>query len=175
MRRFLCLCHAIALATLLALAGAARGHDVDGRVVTVHDGDTVTIVDGGRVQRRVRIAGIDAPEKAQPFGAAAKENLARLVHGRHVAARCHKRDRFGREVCSVFLRGRDVGLEQVQDGLSWWYRDYAREQLPEARARYEAAEIEAKGARRGLWRDATPQAPWMWRKQQTSSGRQPSA
>lgn len=151
----------------LAAAAIARAHEVDGRVVGVQDGDTVTILDATNVQRRVRIAGIDAPEKSQAFGEASRESLARLVHGRHVAARCPKRDRFGREVCSVFAGTLDVGLEQVRGGYAWWYREYAREQTPTDRATYEAAEAGARQARRGLWHDPAPQPPSAFRRQQT--------
>ena len=159
-RRSLFCCHA-AVAALCLFASLAHGRvlELEGRVVAVHDGDTVTLLDGMQVEHRVRIAGIDAPERGQPFGTSAKENLARLMHGRRVAAHCHKRDRFGRDVCSVLVGGRDVGLEQVRNGLAWWYREYAREQRAEARASYEAAEGEARSARRGLWHDASPQAP----------------
>jgi hypothetical protein len=94
--------------------------------VAVHDGDTVTVLDGERVQHRVRIAGIDAPEKGQPFGEAAKEGLSRLVQGKQVEARCRKHDRYGREVCALFVGTQDIGLEQVRSGLAWWYREYAR-------------------------------------------------
>ena len=131
MRRVSCICHWVAAAALAAAAGLAHAHEVGGRVVAVQDGDTVTILDAARVQHRVRIAGIDAPEKSQAFGEVAKQSLARLVHGRHVEARCPKRDRFGREVCSVFLGAIDVGLEQVRGGYAWWYREYAREQTPD--------------------------------------------
>jgi endonuclease YncB( thermonuclease family) len=151
---------------MLAGAGLARASDVAGQVVAVQDGDTVTILDAAKLQHRIRIAGIDAPEKRQAFGEAAKESLARLVHGKRVDAHCPKRDRYGREVCSVFLGTRDVGLEQVRTGHAWWYRDYAREQTPEDRASYEAAESDARQARRGLWRDPTPQVPSAFRKQQ---------
>jgi len=165
-RRPLFRCHAAA-AALLLLASLAHGRSLalEGQVIAVHDGDTVTLLDGTQVQHRVRIAGIDAPERGQPFGTSAKENLARLVHGRRVEAHCHKRDRFGRDVCNVFVEARDVGLEQVRNGLAWWYREYAREQRLEDRANYEAAEGEARSARRGLWRDPNPQAPWAWRRQ----------
>jgi endonuclease YncB( thermonuclease family) len=168
MRRVLCLRHWIA-AVALAGAGLVHAHEVGGRVVAVQDGDTVTILDADRVQRRVRIAGIDAPEKSQAFGEAAKQSLARLVHGRQVEARCPKRDRFGREVCSVYLGSRDVGLEQVRGGYAWWYREYAREQTPDDRATYEAAETDARQARRGLWNDPVPQPPAAFRRQQGRS------
>jgi endonuclease YncB( thermonuclease family) len=167
MRRVSCICHWAAAAALAAVAGLAPAHEVGGRVVAVQDGDTVTILDAARVQHRIRIAGIDAPEKSQAFGEVAKRSLARLVHGRHVEARCPKRDRFGREVCSVFLGTTDVGLEQVRGGYAWWYRDYAREQTPDDRAAYEEAETHAKQARRGLWNDPAPEPPAAFRRQQT--------
>jgi len=159
----------MAAAALAVAAGLAHAHAVEGRVVAVQDGDTVTILDAARVQHRVRIAGIDAPEKSQAFGEVSKQSLARLVHGRHVEAHCPKRDRFGREVCSVFLGARDVGLEQVRSGYAWWYREYAREQTPADRGTYEAAETDARAARRGLWNDPAPQAPSAFRRQQTKA------
>ena len=146
-----------------ALGAAAYAGDFDGRVVGIQDGDTVTVLDGTK-QHRIRIAGIDAPEKAQPFGESAKEHLARLAFGKQADVRCNKRDRYGREVCSVYVGARDVGLEQVRSGHAWWYREYAREQSLEDRKVYSAAEAEARGAHRGLWRDAAPTAPWDWRR-----------
>ena len=167
MQGVLCVRHGIAAAALVVAAGFAHAHDVGGQVVAVQDGDTVTILDSARVQHRVRIAGIDAPEKSQAYGEVSKQSLARLVHGRYVEAHCPKRDRFGREVCSVFLGTRDVGLEQVRGGYAWWYREYAREQTPDDRAIYEAAETDARAARRGLWNDPAPQPPSAFRRQQT--------
>jgi endonuclease YncB( thermonuclease family) len=146
-------------------AGPVAARDFDGRVVGVQDGDTVTVLDASKQQHRIRIAGIDAPEKAQAFGTAAKDNLARLAFGRQAEVHCSKRDRYGREVCSVFVDARDVGLEQVRSGHAWWFREYAREQSADDRKVYEAAESEARDARRGLWRDAAPTPPWDWRRQ----------
>jgi endonuclease YncB( thermonuclease family) len=158
---------------LLFLAALAHGRalELEGRVVGVHDGDTVTLLDGARVQHRIRIAGIDAPERGQPFGTAARESLAHLVYGKRVAAHCHKRDRYGRDVCALFVEAQDVGLEQVRIGLAWWYRAYAREQSLADRASYEAAEAEARSAGRGLWRDPSPQAPWAWRRRHAPAAR----
>jgi endonuclease YncB( thermonuclease family) len=154
---------AVAAAVVCASAPAYAG-DLEGRVVGIQDGDTLTILDAGKHQHRVRIAGIDAPEKAQAFGESSKEHLSRLAFGKQADVRCNKRDRYGRDVCSVYVGMRDVGLEQVRGGYAWWYRDYAREQTPADRQVYEAAEQEARGARRGLWRDAAPTAPWDWRR-----------
>jgi endonuclease YncB( thermonuclease family) len=156
------------LAAALA-AAPAYARDFGGRVVGIQDGDTVTILDASKQQHRIRIAGIDAPEKAQAFGAAAKENLARLAFGKHADVRCSKRDRYGREVCNVYVDARDLGLEQVRSGHAWWYREYAREQAPEDRKVYATAESDARGARRGLWHDASPTPPWDWRRQARSA------
>jgi endonuclease YncB( thermonuclease family) len=156
------------LGAVLAAALAAApvyARDFDGRVVGIQDGDTVTVLDAVKQQHRIRIAGIDAPEKAQAFGAAAKENLARLAFEKQAEVRCNKHDRYGREVCNVYVGARDVGLEQVRSGHAWWYREYAREQSPEDRKVYETAESEARGARRGLWHDVSPTPPWDWRRQ----------
>jgi endonuclease YncB( thermonuclease family) len=166
MRRVLCIRHWVAAAALAA-AGLGHAHALGGRVIAVQDGDTLTILDGARVQHRVRLAAIDAPEKSQPFGEVARQSLARLVHGRLVEARCPKRDRYGREVCSVFLVGHDIGLEQVRGGYAWWYREYAHEQTADDRRAYESAEADARQARRGLWHDPAPQAPSAFRRQQT--------
>jgi len=149
---------------LVLAVGPVAARDLAGRVVGVQDGDTVTVLDASNQQHRIRLAGIDAPEKAQAFGTAAKEHLARLAYGKQADLRCAKRDRYGREVCSLYVGARDVGLEQVRSGHAWWYREYAREQSFEDRAVYETAESDAREARRGLWRDASPQAPWAWRR-----------
>ena len=156
------------LAAVLA-AAPVYARDFDGRVVGIQDGDTVTVLDASKQQHRIRIAGIDAPEKAQAFGAAAKENLARLAFGQQADVRCSKRDRYGREVCNVYVGARDLGLEQVRSGHAWWFREYAREQAPEDRKVYETAESEARGTRRGLWHDASPTPPWDWRRQVRSA------
>lgn len=157
-------------AALLGLAvavgsGTAAALEGVGRVVGIQDGDTLTLLDGAKRQHRIRIAGIDAPERAQAFGEVARENLARLAFGKSVEVRCAKRDRYGRAVCSVYAGGRDLGLEQVRGGFAWWYREYAREQSAAERAAYEEAEREAREWRRGLWRDAAPTAPWAWRRE----------
>lgn len=132
-------------------------------MVGVSDGDTITVLDAEKKQHKVRLAGIDAPEKGQAFGNASKENLSRLIFDRRVEARCHKRDRYGREVCAVFVGSRDAGLEQVRAGMAWWFREYANEQAPDDRASYEGAEDAARFGRKGLWQDRQPTPPWAWR------------
>ena len=137
-------------------------------VVGVSDGDTITArcgFPGSYDQVKVRINGVDAPEKKQPFGQRAKEAMSDLVFGRSVDLACHKVDRYGRSVCKVSVNGRDVGLEMLALGMAWWYRSYAKEQSREDRANYETMEAQARESRLGLWRDANPVAPWEWRKE----------
>jgi len=148
-------------ACALALAGAAFAAEpwtIEGRVVAVADGDTITILDRDKRQHKIRFNRIDAPEKKQPFGQRSRQNLSALIFDRNVRAECNKRDRYGREVCKVLDGPHDVGLEQIRAGLAWWYRAYASEQSPEDRERYEHAEQDARAKKVGLWRDPNPVA-----------------
>jgi endonuclease YncB( thermonuclease family) len=135
-----------------------------GRVVGVADGDTITVLDDANRQHRIRLAGIDAPEKSQPFGRQAKEHLAGLVFGRPVIVEWHKHDRYGRIVGVCTVEGRDVGLDQLETGLAWHYKKYAHEQADDERREYEKAETKARNEKRGLWQDPDPIPPWEWRK-----------
>ena len=147
---------------LLALCLATCVHAVElrGKVVGVSDGDTVTILDAERRQYKVRLAGIDAPEKAQPFGQASKISLSDQIFGREVAVTWDKRDRYGRIIGKILVDHRDVCLEQIRHGMAWHYKQYAREQAPDDRGAYAEAEVAARAARAGLWRDVAPVAPW---------------
>jgi endonuclease YncB( thermonuclease family) len=129
---------------------------LEGTVVKIADGDTINVLDSNKVQHRVRIAGIDAPEKGQPFGNASRKQLGGLVAQKEVRVEFNKHDRYGRIVGKVWVRppdcptcGKtlDVGLAQVTTGMAWWYRKYANEQSPEDQGRYEFAEQEAKAKR----------------------------
>jgi endonuclease YncB( thermonuclease family) len=154
---------AAALCAISAGASAASWV-VEGRVVGVSDGDTITVLDSAKVQHKIRLGGIDAPEKGQAFGDRSKENLSRHVFDRQVEAQCHKRDRYGREVCKIMRGGTDLNMEQLRAGFAWWYREYAKEQTPQDREEYAREEAVAKASRVGLWKDAKPVPPWEWRK-----------
>lgn len=102
----------------------------EGRVVKVIDGDTVETLDSAKHTERVRISGIDAPERNQAFGTQAKQRLTDLVGGRTVSVYWNKRDRYGRIVGKVVVEGQDAGLTMVREGYAWWYRKYTDEQNP---------------------------------------------
>jgi len=149
---------------LLCHATIAAPFAIDGRVVGVQDGDTLTILDAGRNQHRIRLASIDAPEighgskkPGQPFGEKSKQSLAKLTFNREVRANCEADDRYGRKVCTIMVGSMNANLEQVRLGMAMVYRKYARDQD------YYTAEIEARESRRGLWVDAKPIPPWEWR------------
>jgi endonuclease YncB( thermonuclease family) len=141
---------------------SASAEALTGTVVAITDGDTlVLLVD--RQQNKVRIAGIDAPEKVQAFGSRSQSNLGQMAFQKQATADCPKRDRYGRLICKVFVDGQDVGLRQITDGMAWWFQKYGKEQSPEDRAAYEQAETMAKIRRVGLWTDTNPTPPWDWR------------
>ena len=150
-------------ALLCALPCAAAS--LSGVVVGVADGDTLTVLDAGLAQHRVRLAGIDAPEKRQAFGQRSKQSLARLVHGRPVRIEGRKTDRYGRLVGKVLVGDLDVNREQVRRGLAWHYLAYEREQSPADRRLYADAEASARQERRGLWSEPGALPPWEFRRQ----------
>lgn len=166
----------LVLAGLYALPILTAAAPRDCLVVGVSDGDTITArcgEPGAYEQVKVRLNGIDAPEKRQPFGERAKQAMSGLVYMKDVELACFKTDRYGRSVCKVMVAPAsapegpltlDAGLAMVTLGMAWWYRAYSREQTPQERGQYEFAETEAKAKRTGLWRDADPVAPWDWRK-----------
>lgn len=154
--------HRIAAAALL-LSVQVFAATLDGRVVGVTDGDTITVLDDANVQHKIRLSGIDAPERAQPFGDRSKTNLSRLTFDQRAQVEWTKRDRYQRVIGKVLVNGRDVNLEQVKSGMAWWYRAYAREQSPQDREDYEVAEFRAKSSRTGLWSEKNPLPPWDWR------------
>lgn len=152
------------LATALALGSLASHADqVQGRVVSVADGDTVTVLDDRKVQHKVRLAGIDAPEKGMPYGQRSKQHLSDLVFGKSVTLEGDKIDRYGRTVARVIWNGRDVNLAQIKAGLAWHYKKYELEQSADDRRMYAVSEQDARATRRGLWADSQPVAPWDWR------------
>lgn len=151
---------------LLSWGSLALADQLQGRVVKVADGDTITVLDAQRQQHVIRLGGIDAPEKSQPYGQKSKAHLSQAVFGQTVAITFDKRDRYGRIVGQVRVRGEDANLQQLQAGLAWHYKQYQKEQAPEDRIVYDAAERAAREKRLGLWQgqgSASPEPPWDYR------------
>ena len=130
------------------------------KVVAISDGDTLTCLTAERTQIKVRLAEIDTPEKAQPYGQKSKAALSALVFGKQVTLAAQAKDRYGRTVARVSAGGQDANREMVRLGAAWVYRQYNKDKS------LLAVEAEAQASRRGLW--ALPQTdivpPWEWRK-----------
>ena len=157
-----------ALMLLAAFVCDATAATLEGRVVGVSDGDTVTVLTAENRQFKIRLSGIDAPEKKQPFGAFAKESLSRQLFCHAVVVEWTKTDRYGRIVGKVEVDGVDANLEQIREGSAWVYMQYLRELPVEDRRLYLEAERLAKAEHRGLWHDAQPEPPWQWRRERRS-------
>jgi len=149
----------IALA-LVALA-CAGGQTFSGKVVGVTDGDSISVMHEGRGEA-VRLNGIDAPERGQAFGAAAKRQLSDLIFGKVVRVEVRSKDRYQRTVADVFVGATLVNAEMVRAGYAWWFRRYAPRD-----ARLRALEEEAREARRGLWAEEEPMPPWEFRRRRS--------
>lgn len=155
-----------------ALCTGALAETVEGKVVAVSDGDTITVLDRDHRQIKIRLSGIDAPEKKQAFGQRSKQSLSRLVFNKEVRVEWHKRDKYKRTIGKVWVQPSDchecattldANLAQLNTGMAWWYRQYAKEQPVEDQNHYSAAEAEAQDRRIGLWADPNPMPPWEWR------------
>ena len=152
----------VAFSLFLGLIGQALAFE--GVVVGVADGDTVTVLDAQKTQHKIRLSGIDAPEKAQDYGERSKQNLSKLVFGKKVEIPDGIKDRYGRTVSRVLVNGKDAGLEQIKGGFAWHYKKYQDEQPRDDRDVYHASEMAAKSQKLGLWSDLQPVAPWDFRK-----------
>jgi endonuclease YncB( thermonuclease family) len=160
MKRF----RSAAFLVLLLTFFSAHAETLTGRVVRVTDGDTIVVVDSDKVQHKIRLQGIDAPERGQAFGTKSKEHLSDLVAGKNVVVDYSKYDRYQRILGKVLVNGEDVNLEQVEVGMAWHYKKYQREQSTSDRVAYSDAEREARRQKLGLWHDPNPAPPWDYRR-----------
>jgi len=150
--------HLLPLVLLLIASPLLAADPITGRVVGVADGDTLTVLDASKTRHKVRLHGIDAPEKSQAFGTKAKEALAALVFQKDVSVIVVGTDRYGRQVGKVRQGGTDVNTALVRAGYAWRYSTYDK------KGEYTAAHNEAKAVKRGLWADPAPTPPWEFRR-----------
>jgi micrococcal nuclease len=130
--------------------------EFSGKVVSVADGDTVTVL-VDEVQIKVRLEGIDAPESGQSFGTRSKQALSQLVFGKVVTVKKTGSDRYGRTLGIVNVGNLDANAMMIEDGWAWHYKQYNKD------PRLASLEIAARDAKRGLWEDPSPLAPWEFR------------
>jgi micrococcal nuclease len=139
-------------------ASQKEGDSIKGRVVGVHDGDSITVLTHAQQQIKVRLEGIDAPELRQAFGQKAKVTLSGMVMSRQITLQQIGTDRYKRTLAVVYVEGRNVNLEMVRLGYAWHYVQYSDD------AQLAKAEREARQLKRGLWTDPSPVPPWSWRR-----------
>jgi endonuclease YncB( thermonuclease family) len=149
---------------ILFLSNFAYAKTIEGLVVGVADGDTITVLDQQKNTYKIRLQGIDAPEKKQAFGEKSKQNLHDLVHSKQVRIEYDKDDKYGRIVGKVTVDDVDVCLQQLVLGMAWHYKKYQNEQSVSDRALYSETELKSKSLKLGLWSDDTPMPPWEFRK-----------
>jgi endonuclease YncB( thermonuclease family) len=155
-------------------ARVATTDSFEANVVGVIDGDTIDVRTGDTPPYRIRLAGIDAPEKKQPFGNKARQSLSDLVYQETVRIEWSKKDKYGRLVGKILVAPPgpcatpckaivDVNLAQIAAGYAWHYKEYEKEQPKQDRLAYDHAEQHAREQKLGLWKDAHPVPPWEWR------------
>lgn len=123
------------------------------KVVSINDGDTLTCLTDTKSQVKVRLNQIDAPEKAQGFGNAAKQALSNYVFGKTVSLKTAGTDRYGRTLAEVYLDDKNINKAMVADGYAWAYREYMKD------GEYATLEDSARSSTKGLWSEPSPIYP----------------
>lgn len=147
---------------ILILVTFCAQADIAGRVVRVLDGDTIEVLQNSGALSRVRLAGIDAPEKKQPFGQRSRQSLSELVSQKYVSITGEEYDRYGRLLGTVWSGQTDINAVQLQKGMAWTYK--FKGQI--SNLEYGKIENEAKKSRAGLWSSPSQTEPWLWRRGQ---------
>ncbi len=148
-----------ALCATACEAPSFAADELVGRVVRVADGDTITIQTAAGKQEKIRLFGIDAPERGQAFGRKSQQTLAALVAGKEVVIEIEDEDRYGRLVGMVYRGDTNVNARMVEAGMAWVYRRYMDD------PQWLDLEERARDEGRGLWRDPDPVWPGEWRSQ----------
>lgn len=143
---------------VLVFAAVAAPALPENTVIGITDGDTVKIMGADAQPFKVRLKGIDAPERGQPYARKSKKALSDLIYKKQVKIRGNKKDRYGRTLARLYVDDLDVSAEMVRQGAAWVYRKYTKDPI------LYAAEDEAKAHKRGLWTLPDPLPPWEYRR-----------
>lgn len=128
---------------------------IEGKVIKVSDGDTITILNPQKQQVKVRLYGIDAPEKKQAYGNKSRKFLSNLIAGKIVEVKEKGKDKYKRILGIVYLDGQDINSKMVSSGYAWAFVKYSNLYINE--------EVASKNQKLGLWQDKEPVAPWEYR------------
>ena len=142
----------------------AKAEVLIGKVIGITDGDTITVIDSDKTEHKIRLMGIDAPEKKQDFGNESKKALSNFIYQKEVSVEYKKQDRYKRKVGKIILGKEDICLQMIKDGMAWHYKDYEKEQSKTDRDLYSQAELKAREAKRGLWQDSKAIKPSEFRR-----------
>jgi len=134
-----------------------------GKVVSIADGDTITVLDADNTEHKIRLSCIDAPERGQDFGTRSKDELASMVAGSNVTVEYTEKDKYERILGDVNNGSILSNLEQVKRGMAWVYRKYCD------KCDYYDAEVYARNNMLGIWSQPNPIPPWEWRKDEEGS------
>ncbi|MFM1880689.1 MAG: hypothetical protein RLZZ344_923 [Pseudomonadota bacterium] len=132
-------------------------------LVRVFDGDSMLMRTPNGETIKMRIAGVDAPEKSQPSADPARDRLERLLKESPLQVTILKKDVYGRWLTSIVVSDRDLGQQLIEEGHAWFFRRYQSDLTAEQRRQYDWAEQKAREDRRGLWAEEQPVAPWEFR------------
>ena len=128
------------------------------KVISIADGDTCTVLTANNEQVKIRLAGIDTPERSQAYGAKAKKALSDKIFGKTIEVKAQNKDRYGRTIADLYVGSRWINLELVAEGWAWHYKHYSKDK------KLAEAEIRARSSKKGLWRDKSPTPPWEYRR-----------
>lgn len=149
------------LAVFLLVPSLCLAQTLTGKVISVADGDTITILTNTKQQVKIRLYGIDTPESGQAFGQKAKQFTSSLVFGKQVEVKAYDTDKYGRTVGVVLVNGQNVNEEIIRAGYAWQYRKYCKETFCPS---WLDLEDRARSSKIGIWYDKKPIPPWEWRK-----------
>ena len=154
------------LVLTLLIPSYVYADNIEGKVIRIIDGDTIDVINtvanasASNKPVRVRFSNIDAPEKKQAYGSWSAKQLRALLTSDHVNIEYRGTDKYGRILGTVYVNGINLNREMVRAGAAWVYTRYNTD--------YDLPDIQeqARKARRGLWVDADPVEPWVWRQKQ---------
>jgi micrococcal nuclease len=139
---------------------------IKGKVVAITDGDTFVLLNEKKEQVKIRLHGIDAPEKKQDFGTAAKNYLSSLIYNKEITIEYKNLDRYGRTIGIVFIEELNVNEKMLEEGMAWHFKKYDKN------SDWAALEDKAKEGKKGLWVLSNAIAPWEWRNRKKSNNLQ---
>ena len=140
------------------------------KVVSIADGDTFTVLTSNKEQVRIRLHGIDCPERGQDFGTAARQKLSSFIFGQYVQFEEKDTDRYGRTIAVVYnQKGISVNEQMLQEGLAWHYKEY------DNNPGWDQLERNARRKKIGIWSQPHPTPPWLFRKAQREKNKKTAA